>query len=45
MKYAIADAILGLGYDSLDSDVTEQAKRILLYHVWTAFLGLSLIHI
>ncbi len=39
MKYAIADAILGLGYDSLDSDVTEQAKRILLYHVWTAFLG------
>ena len=39
MKYAIADAILGLSFDTLDRDVTEQAKRIFLYHVWTAFLG------
>lgn len=39
MKDAIADAILSVSYDSLDDAVIEQAKRVFLYHIWTAFLG------
>jgi len=41
MKDAIADAILDLRFEALDPVVVEQAKRIFLYHVWTAFLGRS----
>lgn len=39
MKDAIADAVLGLRFEMLDDPVVEQAKRIFLYHVRTAFLG------
>ena len=39
MAYQIADAVLGLRYEELDQAVVEQAKRVFLYHLWTAFRG------
>ncbi len=39
MKYAFADAVLGLRFESLEPTVVEQAKRVFLYHVCTAFMG------
>ena len=39
MKDAFADAILGLRYEALDEAVITQAKRVFLYHLYTAFLG------
>ena len=39
MKYAFADAALGLRFESLEPAVVEQARRVFLYHVCTAFIG------
>lgn len=39
MKYAFADAVLGLSFESLEPAVVDQAKRVFLYHVCTAFMG------
>ena len=39
MKHAFADAVLGLRFKSLEPAVVEQAKRVFLYHICTAFFG------
>jgi 2-methylcitrate dehydratase PrpD len=41
LKYSLADAILGLTYDTLDRRTIQKAKDIFLYHSWLCFFALQ----